>query len=266
MKRIMLVVAYEGTAYSGWQEQPGQTTIESCLNSALSELLQEDIRVSGSSRTDSGVHALCNLAVFDTDTRMPGEKIALGVNRFLPRDISVRYSMEVAPDFHPRFVPTEKTYEYRIFISRTPQPLRRPFTLFHHGSLDVEAMRRGGEYLVGQHDFAAFCAAHSSAETTVRHVISLEIDTVLTEPCVGGLNDMAARLRDREIIIRVTGRGFLYNMVRIIAGTLIEVGRGALDPEDVGRILESRDRSQAGPTAPPQGLTLAGYRFIQGSV
>ena len=174
--------------------------------------------------------------------------------------------------------------------------MRRPFTLFHHGNLDVDAMRRGGEYLVGEHDFAAFCAAHSSAQTTVRHVISLDIETVLTEPCVaggffdisggsfdipGGCSDisgclrdpgepamqaLAARLRDREIVIRVTGRGFLYNMVRIIAGTLIEVGRGALEPEDVGRILESRDRSQAGPTAPPQGLTLAGYRFIQGSV
>ena len=239
MKRIMLTVAYEGTAYHGWQLEPTGITIEEVLNRALGELLGEPIRVSGASRTDAGVHALGNLCVFDSETPIPPEKIALALQGRLPEDIVVRASREVAPDFHPRRCDSIKTYEYTLYRDRLPNPLTRRFATHFYRPLDAEVMRSAGQYLVGEHDFKSFCAAGSQAETTVRRIISLEVI------------EEGPYLR-----IRVRGTGFLYNMVRIIAGTLIQVGLGQKRPEDLPDILAARDRSQAGPTAPPQGLCL----------
>lgn len=242
MKRVMLVVAYDGTDYHGWQLQPEVPTIEGELNKALKELLGEEIQVIGASRTDSGVHALCNVAVFDTDTKIPAEKLSYALNQRLPEDIRIQRSAEAAPDFHPRHCASRKTYEYRILNREFPLPTKRRYAHFTYVHLDEEKMQRGAKYLVGEHDFKSFCATASVAETTVRT-----------------LYDLTVRREGEEIMIRVCGSGFLYNMVRIIAGTLMEIGRGNMEPERMQKILEAKDRTAAGPTAPACGLTLVKY-------
>lgn len=238
-KRVCLRVAYDGTAYCGWQVQKNGRTIEGELNRALAELTGEEIQVIGASRTDAGVHGLCNVAVFDTCSRIPGEKFSYALNQRLPEDIRVRASKEVPEDFHPRHCRSRKTYEYHIYNAVFPNPLRRLYSCFTYIPLEVERMSRAAAYLVGEHDFASFCSAGSQAETTVRTIYSLDV------------------ARDgEEIVIRVTGNGFLYNMVRIIAGTLMEAGSGRMEPEKIPEILEARDRAAAGPTAPACGLVL----------
>ena len=245
MKRVKLVVAYDGTAYHGWQIQPGAKTIEGELNRTLSELLQEEIQVIGASRTDSGVHALCNVAVFDTDTRIPAEKLSYALNQRLPEDIRIQSSCEVEADFHPRHCDSRKTYEYRILNREFPLPTRRLYSYFTYVPLDVSRMKKAASYLIGEHDFKSFCATAAVVESTVRTLYEASV----------------IREKD-EIVIRVCGNGFLYNMVRIIAGTLMEVGRGNLEPEGMKKILEAKDRTAAGPTAPACGLTLVKYEFL----
>ncbi len=246
MKRIMLIVAYDGTDYHGWQLQPGVPTIEGELNKALTALLGEEIQVIGASRTDSGVHALCNAAVFDTDTKIPAQKIAYALNQRLPEDIRIQKSKETEPDFHPRHCASRKTYEYRILNREFPLPTKRRYAHFTYVLLDEEKMRQAAGYLKGEHDFMSFCASAAVVETTVRTLYELEV------------------IRDgEEIILRVCGSGFLYNMVRIIAGTLMEVGRGNIEPEKMQEILQAKDRSAAGPTAPACGLTLVRYEWQQ---
>lgn len=244
MKRVMLTVAYDGTNYHGWQLQPNVTTIESVLNGALGALFHEEIRVIGASRTDTGVHALGNIAVFDTQARMPAEKISYALNQRLPEDIRIQDSREVPPDFHPRRQTSRKTYEYRILNSAFPMPIYRLYSHFTYVPLDVVLMQRAADYLAGEHDFKSFCSVNTTVETTVRTIYDIAVDRA------GDL-----------ITIRITGSGFLYNMVRIIAGTLIEVGRGNWTPERMERILQARDRREAGPTAPACGLTLVKYVF-----
>lgn len=245
-KRIKLVVAYDGTNYCGWQVQPNGETIEGVLNRELSSLLGEDIKVTGASRTDSGVHSLGNVAVFDTDTRIPPEKISYALNIRLPEDIVVQDSCEVAPDFHPRHCSSRKTYEYRILNRRFAMPTRRLDTYFYHRPLDVERMQQAARYLEGTHDFKSFCSVNTVVEDTVRTIYTLQV-----------IKDA-----DDIITIRVQGSGFLYNMVRILAGTLIQVGIGAMEPEQMTEILEAKDRSASGPTAPAQGLTMMGIEFL----
>lgn len=244
MRRIKLIVAYDGTNYCGWQFQQNGKSIEGELNRCLSELFLERIAVIGASRTDAGVHALCNIAVFDTSARMPADKIAYAVNQRLPEDIRVQRSEEADPQFHPRHCESIKTYEYRIYRAKFPLPTRRLYTHFTYADLNVLSMREAAAYLTGEHDFKSFCAAGSQAETTVRTVYSVEV-----------------REEGSEIVIQVSGGGFLYNMVRIIAGTLMEAGKGAFPPEHIRDILKARDRSAAGPTAPAKGLTLVSYEF-----
>lgn len=256
MRRILLTVAYDGTGYSGFQAQKsGDPTIEGELNEALRSLTGEEIAVSGASRTDAGVHALCNQAVFDTDSRIPGEKFAPALNVRLPGAIRVMASREVEADFHPRFVNTVKTYEYRIYNARIPSPLRRLYTHFSYTPFDVDKMRAAADHLRGEHDFRSFCSVYTQARTTVRTITAIEV----TEE---KLPADAQGMPRREIVIRVSGTGFLYNMVRIIAGTLMEVGRGAIDPGEIPGILAACDRSAAGPTAPACGLTLVDYRYL----
>lgn len=243
--RVKLVVAYDGTAYHGWQIQAETSTIEGELNRCLSGLLQEEIQVIGASRTDSGVHALCNVAVFDTSTRIPAEKISYALNQRLPEDIRVQSSEEVAPDFHPRHCASRKTYEYRILNRPFPLPTRRLYAYFTYVPLDVDMMRQAADYLIGEHDFKSFCSVAAVVESTVRTIYDLTVEK-----------------EGDEIIIRVCGNGFLYNMVRIIAGTLMEAGRGNIEPEQVGEIIAARDRQAAGPTAPACGLTLVKYELL----
>ena len=245
MKRVKLVVAYDGTAYHGWQFQPGSRTIEGELNSALGSLLQEEVKVIGASRTDSGVHALCNVAVFDTDTRIPADKISYALNQRLPEDIRIQSSEEVEGDFHPRHCNSRKTYEYRILNTRFPIPTKRLYAHFTYVPLDVQKMRQAAAYLTGEHDFKSFCASGAVVESTVRTIYELAVEKT-----------------GDEIVIRVCGSGFLYNMVRIIAGTLMEAGRGNISPENVKTILEAKNRQMAGPTAQACGLTLVKYDFL----
>lgn len=244
MKRILLRVAYEGTAYCGWQLQPNGNTIEAELNRHLSALFQEEIQVIGASRTDAGVHALDNVAVFDTQARMPGEKISYALNQHLPQDIVVQSSCEVAPDFHPRHCMSRKTYEYRILNRKFPLPMHRNTSYFTYETLDLEAMQAACGYFLGEQDFKAFCSVKTQASTTVREIYSLTIEE-----------------EKPFLLIRVEGSGFLYNMVRIIAGTLLEVGRHRYPPEHVAEILAGKDRNLAGPTAPACGLTLVQIEF-----
>lgn len=275
MKRVMLTVAYDGTAYNGWQLQPNAETIESVLNRCLSELTGETVEVIGASRTDSGVHALGNVAVFDTGSPIPANKFSYALNRRLPEDIRIRGSREVAADFHPRHLESIKTYEYRICNAEFPLPTKRLYAHFTYVPLDVGLMKQAAVYLVGEHDFKSFCSVDTQAKTTVRRIEEIRIreesvagcsaaaDIVGALDCAAGDDAMIHIPHEREIVIRVRGRGFLYNMVRIIAGTLMEVGRGQLPPGQMKEILLARDRQKAGPTAPACGLTLIGYEFLE---
>jgi tRNA pseudouridine38-40 synthase len=240
----MLIVSYDGTGYCGWQLQPEQLTVEAVLNKELSGLLNEDITIIGASRTDSGVHARGNVAVFDTNTRIPPEKICMALNQRLPEDIRIQSSREVLPGFHPRRVNSRKTYEYRILNRKIAIPTERLYSSFVYYDLDAEAMQRAADYLVGEHDFKSFCSVKTQAEVTVRTIYRMKVTK-----------------QEDIITISVTGSGFLYNMVRIITGTLIEVGRGAMPAERLKEILEGCERSLAGPTALAQGLTLIGIEY-----
>ena len=244
MRRIMLTIAYDGTGYKGWQIQPGEPTIEGVLNAELSRVLNEDIHVIGASRTDAGVHARGAVAVFDTDSSIPGDKFSFALNQSLPGDIRILVSKQVEDDFHPRKVPCRKTYEYRIYNDTFHLPTRRLYTHHVYGSLDEKLMNEAGQYLVGEHDFTSFSSVGGQTLTSVRTIYEVSV-----------------RREGKEVVISVTGNGFLYNMVRIIAGTLIEVGQGKYPPDKIKSMLEARDRQAAGQTAPAQGLCLAEYVY-----
>ena len=244
MKRVKLVVAYDGTNYHGWQVQDNGITIEEVLNRTISELVQEDIKVIGASRTDAGVHACGNVAVFDTESRIPGDKFSFALNQRLPEDIRIQKSCEVDADFHPRYADTVKTYEYNILNRRFELPTKRLYAAFCYYPMDIERMNQAAAYLVGEHDFKSFCSAGAQVQTTVRTIYAVNVTK-----------------EDDMVHIRITGNGLLYNMVRIIAGTLMQVGTGLMEPEQVKEILEARDRSKAGPTAVAKGLTLVEIRY-----
>ena len=244
MKRIKLVIAYDGTNYHGWQIQPNAVTVEGILNQALSDLCKEEITVIGASRTDAGVHAYGNVAVFDTNSRIPPEKMAFALNQHLPEDIRVQSSCQVPNDFHPRHCDSIKTYEYHISNRRISLPTERFYHHHFHWNVDVEKMQEAARYLVGEHDFKSFCSAKTQVTDTVRKIYGLDV------------------WREENIIkLRISGNGFLYNMVRIITGTLLQVGTGHFQPEDVKEMLEMKDRTKAGACAPPEGLRLVGIEY-----
>lgn len=239
MKRILLTISYDGTNYSGWQKQKNAVTVQGEFDKACSTLFKTDIESIGASRTDAGVHALGQRAVIDVDTSIPAEKIPLALNPLLPDDIVVTHAEEVDADFNPRFKALKKTYEYSIYNAPFRNPLYRNYSEYVRYELDLDSMRTACEAFVGEHDFRAFCASGNSSKTTVRTIYSLDIE------------------KDGDFIkIRVTGNGFLYNMVRIIAGTLIYVGEGRIAPDDLPEIIASGDRRKAGKTAGPSGLVL----------
>ena len=244
MKRIKLVTAYDGTNYHGSQIQNNGETIEGVLKKELSSLLNEEIYLIGASRTDAGVHARGNVYVFDTNSRIPPEKFTYALNARLPEDIRIQDSCEVPDAFHPRHQDTIKTYEYRVLNRKLPLPEYRLYTHFTYEELDLEKMNEACKYFLGEHDFASFCAAGSQVESTVREIYDLHVK------------------KDGDLLtISVTGNGFLYNMVRIIAGTLLKVGGGHISPEEIEKIIEGKNRSLAGPTAPAKGLTLVEIRY-----
>ncbi|MCI5951282.1 MAG: tRNA pseudouridine(38-40) synthase TruA [Anaerostipes sp.] len=245
MKRFKLVVAYDGTHYCGWQSQPNGVTVEGVLNQKLRELLKEDIQVIGASRTDSGVHALGNVAVFDSETTIPGEKLSYALNQRLPKDIVVQHSCQVADDFHPRHCDSRKTYEYQIYNAQFENPLYSRYSHFVFIPLRIEAMQKAAEIIKGEHDFKSFCSSRGQQLTTVRTVYDLDVTK-----------------EGSMVKIRVSGSGFLYNMVRIIVGTLIKVGLGVYPPEYVQEILDAKDRTKAGPKVPAKGLKLIGIEYL----
>ena len=244
MKRVKLIIAYDGTNYCGWQIQINGITVEEVLNKAISELTGVETAVIGASRTDSGVHAMGNVAVFDTESKIPGEKFSFALNQRLPNDIRIQKSEEVPLEWHPRFCNSTKIYEDKILNRKFDMPTQRLYTHFVYMPLNVEKMKEAAKYIVGEHDFASFCSSGSQVESTVRTVYRLEVDK-----------------NDDVISIIISGNGFLYNMVRIIVGTLIKVGLGVYPPEYVKEIIEAKDRNAAGPKAPACGLMLVNIDY-----
>jgi tRNA pseudouridine38-40 synthase len=244
MRNVRLIVQYDGTGYAGFQSQPDRPTVQSELQQALTKLLAEETKVLGASRTDAGVHAKGQVVTFTTQNVIPVERVVTALNGLLPGDIACVAAEEVPLDFHPQFAARRKRYSYRVLNRELPSPFIGRYAWHLNQPLDERAMGDAGRVLVGEHDFAAFCAAGGSAKTSVREIFSLEVR------------------REGELIdVGVEGNGFLYMMVRIIVGTLVEVGLGKLSPRRVAEILQSRDRGRAGATAPPQGLTLVGIDY-----
>lgn len=246
LRRIRLIVSYDGTIYCGWQKQPNGITIEEVLNQAISKLCGEEIEVIGASRTDSGVHAYGNVAVFDTTMRMAADKFSFALNQRLPEDIRIQESDEVALDWHPRKKDCIKTYTYRILNRKIDIPTERLYSHFCYFRLDIEKMLEAVGYFIGTHDFTSFCSQRTQASTSIRTIYSLEI------------------LKDEDMItIVIRGDGFLYNMIRIIAGTLIKVGMGVYPPEHVEKIMKAKNRVLAGQTMPAKGLTLVEIEYLE---
>ncbi len=242
--RILLKVSYDGSNYYGWQKQKGFISVQEKLEEGLSALMGKKISVRGASRTDTGVHALAQGAVFETDTTIPIANIPYALNSFLPEDIVITGAREVTESFHPQYSVIDKTYEYLILNDEFKDPKLIKYTDFIRERLDIEKMREACKYFLGEHDFKAFCASGSRARTTVRTIYSLTVDK-----------------RENIVCIKVTGSGFLYNMVRIIAGTLADVGKGKIQPREVEEIIASRDRTRAGKTLAPNGLTLTEVHY-----
>ena len=239
MRRIQLVVEYDGTNYAGWQRQSNALAVQQVLEEALSRLTGEPVTLYGASRTDAGVHALGQSAHFDTCSRIPGDKFSYALNTMLPPDIRVALSREVPPDFHARFSGRGKRYRYLFWDAPHAGALNR-FTHAHViYPMDTEKMRREADALIGTHDFAAFAASGSVVKDTVRTITRADVTR-----------------NGHEVALIVEGTGFLYNMVRIIAGTLQGVGTGKDAPGMIARAIESGNRLDLGVTAPAKGLTL----------
>lgn len=245
MQNYKLTLCYDGTKYKGWQRQ-GNTdnTIQAKLETLLSRLLGSPVEVSGSGRTDAGVHAYCQVCSFRADTEMSAEDILSALRRYLPEDIGAVSLTKAAPDFHARLSCREKSYLYRIWNSDLPNVFSRRYTYTFPDALNISEMRRAAALMLGRHDFTSFCANKHMKKSAVRELRSIEIYR-----------------HEEELRILLTGDGFLYNMVRIIVGTLIEVGIGARSADSIPEILSAKDRSQAGFTAPAQGLALYEVKY-----
>jgi len=239
--QTLLTLSYEGTNYAGWQRQQNAIAVQQRLEEALTALLHQPITTRAASRTDAGVHALGQRAAFFSDALpIPLGKLPQVINGYLPSDISIVAAESVTDDFNPRFDAKHKTYMYQIYNAPLPNPLLRRFSAFVPRPLDVEAMTKAASMIIGRHDFAAFMATGSSAKTTVREIYDFAV----------------AKQPSGLITLTITGGGFLYNMVRIIAGTLIYVGLGKLPSSAIPDIIHSCDRTRAGKTMPPEGLIL----------
>ena len=244
MKRILLTVEYDGTAYAGWQRQVNGLAVQQVIEEALSSACGHPVTVTGASRTDAGVHALDQKVHFDTDCTIPPEKYPFVLNTMLPADIRVQEAREVPAGFHARFLTSGKTYTYRIWNARHASALRRSTHWHIPVPLEEAPVRSALQALPGKHDFAAFQAAGGTAKTTVRTLRAVDLT-------VSG----------SEWILTVSGDAFLYNMVRIIAGTVAEIGLGRLAPDAFGKAFETLDRLSLGMTAPAHGLELTEVRY-----
>ena len=257
MTRIRIKIAYDGTDFCGFQKLPGKRTVEGAIDSAASLACGEPISIIGASRTDSGVHALSNVAVFDTECRIPPERMAMAINARLPEDVRITASEACPSDWHPRKRASVKTYEYRIYNGRTWDPTRKRYSFFCPYSLDPRAMKEALATLRGTHDFTSFANPASQVLLRGGDAVRTIYDASMSwdEKSSGILGGIG------EIRIRISGSGFLYHMVRIICGTVIEVGTGARKASDIQEILDARDRKKAGMTAGPEGLILCSIEY-----
>ncbi len=248
MRNLAIQIAYDGSDFHGWQIQPNQITIQGVLQTVLSELEGEPVTIHGSGRTDAGVHALAQVGSFEFANPIPLENLPKALNRLLPASIRILAARQVPAEFHARHSATAKTYEYRIQCSEICSPFESRYAYALPYALDESAMMTAAAQFVGEHDFEALAAAGAEEKpSTVRTIFSSELE------------------RDSgRLTYRVRGSGFLYHMVRNIVGTLFEVGRGHLAPDDIRALLESKDRAAAGPTAPPQGLFLIKVEYGDG--
>lgn len=245
MRNIKLTIEYDGTNYSGWQRQKNGISIEGTIEDAIKKVINEDIKIIGSSRTDAGVHARGQVANFFTETKIPIDKIPYAINSKLPCDIVILDAEDVPDDFHSRYSCTGKRYSYTILNRKIPSAILRNYTAHCSYKLDFELMKKAEKFFIGTHDFSAFRSTGSSVKTSIRTVSYLNLE------------------KKGDIIrFEIEADGFLYNMVRIIAGTLIEVGMEKIDPYDIPAIIESKDRSRAGKTAPASGLCLEKVYYI----
>lgn len=239
MRNLRLDICYDGTRYRGWQRLPGKDdTIQGKLESCLTRILEEPIEISGSGRTDAGVHAKHQIANFHSNTTLPAEEILEQLRRYLPEDIGIHSCKDVSPRFHARLNAKEKTYQYRIWNSEEPCVFDRRYVTVMPEHLDLDAMGEASDYLCGEHDFSAFCGNAKMKKSTIRFIRSIEI-----------------RQAGEEIQLYFTGNGFLHNMVRILVGTLVEVGRGERSAQSIPELFGNK-RAQAGFLAPAKGLCL----------
>lgn len=243
-QRFKLIVAYDGTNYNGFARQPNGVTIQETLEQAIEKIVQHKVHIIGAGRTDTGVHARGQCCVFDSPTKIPAERLVAAINSKLPLDIAVK-SVEIVPEtFHPRFGAKRKTYRYQILNSKVRDPFQGKYALLYPYHLDIELMKAAATHMIGEHDFVCFCSAGSTVKGTVRTIYDINIT------------------KDGDMVsVDICGNGFLYNMVRIIIGTLIKVNEGKLSTDDISKIIESKKRELAGPTAPPQGLTMVEIEY-----
>ncbi len=238
-RRIALHIQYDGTAYNGWQIQNGGRTIQGELERAIAVLTRHDARVTASGRTDTGVHAFCQVAHFDDASELSLSRICAGLNGILPRDIAIKNTYAVPPDFHARFGAVAREYLYMIYNQPRRNPFVRNRALWHQEKLNLEYLRSAASFLVGEHDFKSFCKKISSDGNTVRRIDEIDISAA-----------------DDLVVLRIKGNAFLHNMIRSIVGTLCEMNREKRDPDEMRLILKAKDRDAAGATAPACGLYL----------
>jgi len=240
MRKIKLTIEYDGTNYHGWQIQKNGNTVQETIEKAIFKLLDKQVRLVGCSRTDVGVHAYAQIAHILTDSSIPGDKICYAINNLLPEDIVIKHSEDVSEDFHSRYSAKGKKYRYLIYNGAHASALMHNRTCHVRPKLNFDNMQKASKYFIGQHDFATFQATGGQVRSTIREIYGIDV----------------FKREDDLICVEVSGNGFLYNMVRIIAGTLIYVGIGKIEVDEIPKILESLDRTKAGKTAPAQGLYL----------
>lgn len=244
MRNIKLTIEYDGKEFNGWQKQPNKLNIQGNIEKVISEITKEEIELIGSGRTDAGVHAIGQVANFKTNSNIPIEKFAIAINFRLKKSIIIKKAEEVPERFHSRYNCKKKTYKYIINNSETGSAIYRNLEYNIKNPLNVENMQKAAKYFEGEHDFSAFKASGTSSKSSVRTIYSAQV-----------------KKEDERIIIELTGNGFLYNMVRIISGTLVEVGQDKIKPEEIEDIIKSKNRQMAGKTLPPYGLYLVEVNY-----
>ncbi len=245
MRNIKLTIEYDGKEFNGWQKQPNKLNIQGTIEQAIKTITGEEVELNASGRTDAGVHALGQVANFKTNSNIPIEKIAIAINSNLKKSIRITKAEEVEERFHSRLSCKKKTYRYVINNSEIPSAIYRNMETHIPIQLDIEKMKEAAKFLEGEHDFKSFKASGTSSKSSVRIIYNAKV----------------IEMPEKRIYIELTGNGFLYNMVRIIAGTLVDVGSGKIKPAELEDIIEAKDRSKAGKTLPPQGLFLVSVNY-----